>query len=83
MTEYVDDDEVVPKNASVVVRRVPAKSAKTGLMARINTRGLLTGSAQKADIIMPMKADSDQNEHLGMGTSGEDDVFSRLAEEDT
>lgn len=43
--EYVDDDEIVPKNASVVVRRVPAKSAKAGLMARINNRGAVPGNA--------------------------------------
>ena len=33
---YVDDNEMVPKNASVVVKRVPAKSAASSLISRIN-----------------------------------------------
>jgi DWNN domain len=36
VTVYGDDDEVVPKNSSVVVKRVPAKSSASSLMARIN-----------------------------------------------
>jgi len=39
--EYIDDEESVPKNASVIVKRVPAKSSKAGLMARINNRGMV------------------------------------------
>lgn len=33
---YGDDDEMIPKNSSVVVKRIPAKSAQSSLMARIN-----------------------------------------------
>lgn len=34
---YTDDDEVVPKNASIVVRRVPSKNS---LVSRLNNRGM-------------------------------------------
>lgn len=77
---YEDDDELVPKNASVVVRRIPAKSSKAGLMTRINNRGIAAGGA-KADIIMPMKADESAAESKN-SMDVEEDVFSRLAEED-
>jgi protein MPE1 len=36
--EYVGDDEMVPKNSSLIVKRVPAKNAKFGLTARLNSR---------------------------------------------
>lgn len=36
--EYVDDNEIVPKNSSVIVKRIPAKNSKAGLMARLNNR---------------------------------------------
>lgn len=38
-TAYVEDDEVVPKNASLVVKRIPAKNSSTSLIARLNIRG--------------------------------------------
>jgi len=34
---YAEDDEVVPKNATIVVRRVPSKNS---LITRLNTRGM-------------------------------------------
>jgi hypothetical protein len=37
--EYVDDDEIVPKNASVILKRVPAKNANTSLMVRLSRGG--------------------------------------------
>ena len=44
--EYVDDDEMIPKNASLIVRRVPAKNAKTSLIARLNNRmAAMTGGS--------------------------------------
>eukprot|EP01031_Cornospumella_fuschlensis_P052773 gene52773-64481_t len=72
--EYVDDDEIVPKNASVVVRRVPAKNAKAGLIARINNRGLIPSnmSHHKSDIIMPMKAEVEIAESKGPEAEEED-----------
>ena len=36
--EYVDDNEVVPKNSSLVVKRISAKNPKFGLIARLNNR---------------------------------------------
>lgn len=87
--EYVDDDEIVPKNASVVVRRVPAKSAKAGLMARINNRGAVPSNAlvqQKAEIIMPMKIESEETAESKTEVNGieagDEDVFARLTGED-
>jgi len=35
---FVDDDEIVPKNASVIVRRVPAKNANLSLIGRLKRR---------------------------------------------
>ena len=34
-TQYVDDDEVVPKNASVVARRIPVKAGTRSIVERI------------------------------------------------
>jgi hypothetical protein len=33
--KYVDDDEVVPKNASVVARRIPVKAGTRSIVERI------------------------------------------------
>ena len=41
LVEYQDDDEYIPKNTSLVVKRVPAKTAANSLIARL--RGGLTG----------------------------------------
>lgn len=38
ISAYVNDDDFVPKNASVVVKRVPA-NAKNSLLSRLNNRG--------------------------------------------
>eukprot|EP00611_Tribonema_gayanum_P007600 TRINITY_DN169_c0_g1_i1.p1 TRINITY_DN169_c0_g1~~TRINITY_DN169_c0_g1_i1.p1 ORF type:complete len:211 (+),score=34.93 TRINITY_DN169_c0_g1_i1:225-857(+) len=35
LTEYTDDTQAIPKNTSVVVKRVPAKSKGGGLLAKI------------------------------------------------
>ena len=35
--EFLDDDEVVPKNASVIVKRLPAKN-NGGLISRLKRR---------------------------------------------
>ena len=36
--EYTDDNEVVPKNSSLIVKRIAAKNSKAGLLARLSGR---------------------------------------------
>lgn len=44
--EYVNDDEIVPKNTTVIVSRVPAKS-KGGLMGRLKNRHNMHGGSAR------------------------------------
>ena len=46
LPEYQDDDEYIPKNTSLVVKRVPAKTAATSLIARL--RGSANGPHAQA-----------------------------------
>lgn len=38
----MDDDEIVAKNTSVVIKRVPAKNAASSLISRINNMNNFT-----------------------------------------
>lgn len=49
-SEYFDDDEMIPKNASLIVRRVPAKNSKTSLIARLNNRAALVSTSGVGDM---------------------------------
>lgn len=71
-TAYAEDDEVVPKNASLVVKRVPAKSTHLSLVARLQRRSsgggggphhhaaAASSSQQKGEIVMPMRPDEEE-----------------------
>ena len=69
-SEYQDDDEYIPKNTSLVVKRVPAKTAATSLIARLRGgphaqvagRGAVAAGAagqgpSDGAIFMPVKAE--------------------------
>ena len=42
---YTEDGEVVPKNSSIVVRRVPSRNS---LVSRLNSRGMMHGHGHAA-----------------------------------
>eukprot|EP01036_Dinobryon_divergens_P028075 gene28073-36964_t len=65
--EFLDDDEVVPKNASVVVKRLPAKN-NGGLISRLKRREAQP-HLKSSTIEMPMKAEP---------STEEDDIFNLL-----
>jgi hypothetical protein len=46
---YDDDNEHIPKNSSLVVRRMPAKSAATSLIARL--KGNIRGGTTAATLV--------------------------------
>eukprot|EP00601_Ochromonadales_sp_CCMP2298_P003967 CAMPEP_0173182952 /NCGR_PEP_ID=MMETSP1141-20130122/8128_1 /TAXON_ID=483371 /ORGANISM="non described non described, Strain CCMP2298" /LENGTH=406 /DNA_ID=CAMNT_0014106113 /DNA_START=25 /DNA_END=1242 /DNA_ORIENTATION=+ len=60
--EYKEDDETVPKNSTVVVKRIPSKNS---LIARLNNRNTRSGGAggpQSSEIVMPMKVQEAEEE---------------------
>jgi hypothetical protein len=57
---YENDDEYVPKNSSVVVRRMPAKNAATSLISRLKSSkpGQPQPTKSGSEILMPMKVEA-------------------------
>lgn len=50
---YTDDDMMIPKNTSVVVRRVPASGGQPGLLARLD--GTASGTKKAASAARPIE----------------------------
>ena len=93
---YTEDDEVVPKNASLVARKTPVINSSSSLIARLKNRGYMktSGSQQiiqkSGEIVMPMKIDAEESEKVPVtapitivsaNTEEEDDVVKLLEEE--
>lgn len=83
--EFPNDDDVVPKNSSVIAHRFPVKNPRLSLLFKIENRGYipahLLADSQPSEIIMPTKEEAQpaDNEEQENG----DDIFSLITEEKT
>lgn len=87
--EFPNDDDVVPKNSSVIAQRFPVKNPRLSLLFKIENRGyipphLLTDS-QPSEIIMPTKEEEPETVEPADNEEQEngDDIFSLITEEKT
>ena len=75
--DYIEDDEQVPKNSSLVVKRMPPRTPGSSLVARLRQYGNRAAAAEKPDILLPTKVDS------GMPASAQETKVALLDEDES
>jgi hypothetical protein len=85
--EFSNDDDVVPKNSSIIAQRIPVKNARFSLLSKIENRGfvpphLANERQHPTEIIMPTKQEEPEDADVNVSRQdSNDDIFSSFAEE--
>lgn len=85
--EFANDDDVVPKNSSIIAQRVPVKNPRFSLLSKIENRGyvpahLANERQQPTEIIMAIKQEEPEDSDVNVTRQeSNDDIFSSFAEE--
>lgn len=87
--EFANDDDVVPKNSSIIAQRIPVKNPRFSLYYKIENRGfgnahLMHEKQQPTEIIMTIKQeDPEDGDPTVTRQESNDDIFNSFAEEKT
>lgn len=85
--EFANDDDVVPKNSSIVAQRIPVKNPRFSLLSKIENRGFIPAHLANerqhpTEIIMPTRQEEpDEMDANVARQDSNDDIFSSFAEE--